>query len=206
MRSLYRTLSFRYLSRRWLRTLLIALSIGLGVATLVATQALNGTMSYAAVFAANPTSGFADLIVSNGDLPVPRSLEAELAKVPGVAEAQPRIFEHALAPDLGDRKVLVLGIDIAQAMRPTGAAAESLQVSEETRSKFAALYAFSKVPLIGGPAPVLIGREMFDVLPASLKTLKLQRGKASKVKEYAMAGRGDDTGDAAALAGTVGGK
>src|SRR5688500_9117495 len=102
MRSLHRTLSFRYLTRRWLRAALIALSIGLGVATFVATQALNGTMAYAAVFASNPTSSFADLIVSNGDLPVPASLEAELVKVPGVARADARIFANAFIPELAD--------------------------------------------------------------------------------------------------------
>src|SRR5215212_6210654 len=75
MRQLYRTLSYRDLSRRWPRTLLIAACIGLGVATLVGTQALTSSLAYAAVFTANPTSGMADLIVANGELPVPRSLD-----------------------------------------------------------------------------------------------------------------------------------
>ena len=39
--ALHRTLSLRYLRRRWPRTLLIVLSIALGVATLVATRLLN---------------------------------------------------------------------------------------------------------------------------------------------------------------------
>ena len=47
MLSLYRTLSLRYLSRRWFRALLVVASIMLGVATLVATQALSATMSKA---------------------------------------------------------------------------------------------------------------------------------------------------------------
>ncbi len=40
MLSLYRTLSLRYLSRRWFRALLIVATIALGVGTLVATRAL----------------------------------------------------------------------------------------------------------------------------------------------------------------------
>src|SRR4051812_43497676 len=183
MFSLFRTLSFRYLSRRWLRTLLIALSIGLGVATLVATQALNGTMAYAAVFAANPTSAFSDLIVSNGDLPVPRSLEKDLVQVPGVAQVQPRIFANAVLPELADRTVLILGVDVAQALKSAGSGPNALVISDATKDKFALFYGLSKVPFVGGPPPVLVGRELFDALPAQATRLKLQRGKASPVRE-----------------------
>src|SRR5439155_7703786 len=51
MLSLYRTLSLRYLSRRWFRAALVVASIMLGVATLVATQALSETMSKATLAA-----------------------------------------------------------------------------------------------------------------------------------------------------------
>ena len=70
MFSVFRTLSLRYLSRRWFRALLIVASIALGVATLIATQALNTTMSQAALTAANPLAGIADLMVSNDELPL----------------------------------------------------------------------------------------------------------------------------------------
>ncbi|MDN4634844.1 hypothetical protein QCD71_25410, partial [Sphingomonas sp. PsM26] len=55
--SLYRVLSGRYLRRRWFRSLAIIASIALGVATLVATQVLNTTMTSAAQFPATPRTG-----------------------------------------------------------------------------------------------------------------------------------------------------
>src|SRR5436309_16062973 len=84
MLSLYRTLSLRYLSRRWFRALLIVASIALGVATLVATRALNDTMSRAALNAANPMAGIVDLVVTRGDLGVSADLAKEIAQVPGI--------------------------------------------------------------------------------------------------------------------------
>ena len=227
MRSLYRTLSVRYVSRRWLRAGLIALSVGLGVATLVATQALNWTMARAAVFAANPTSGLADFIVANGELPVPRSLEKELLLVPGVAEAEPRINENAFAPQLDNRAVLVLGIDFAKAAAAAKTGDDpTIQVSQETQAKLAELLfaakmahlgeaaVASKLPgldvvgkwLIGSRAPapvVMTGRELFQSLPPGTKSLSLRRSKAVEPKEYALAGAYDASGMAAALAGYV---
>src|SRR5471030_1419123 len=94
MLSLYRTLSLRYLSRRWFRALLVVASIMLGVATLVATQALSETMSKATLAAGNPMAGTIDLIVTNGDLPIDRSLADEVRKSPGVKAAHPRIFDQ----------------------------------------------------------------------------------------------------------------
>ena len=200
MWSLFQTLSFRYLSRRWLRTGLIALSIGLGVATLIATQALNYTMAYAAVFAANPTSGFADLIVSNGDLPVPVSLEAELAKVPGVIDVQPRIFENAFAVDLESRSILVLGLDAKKMLQQESGMKSQIDVSKETQDKVVQIYLKS---MLTGRAPILVGRELHKALGAGKTVLKLRRGKASKPREYEIAGPLDAVGDAASMAGFV---
>jgi putative ABC transport system permease protein len=202
MWSLYRTLSVRYVSRRWLRAGLIALSVALGVATLVATQALNWTMARAAVFAANPTSGFSDFIIANGELTVPRALEKELSALPGVADVEPRIFDNAFAPQLGDRAVLVLGIDAMAALKKKRAADDLIQVSEETQKSFGIKYAFSKVPIFGGPPAVLAGRELFKALPEG-NVLKLRRGKATEAKTFALAGPVDASGTAAAFAGFV---
>jgi putative ABC transport system permease protein len=111
MLSVYQTLSLRYLGRRWVRAVLIVASIALGVATLVATRALNDTMNRAGLAKANPMPGVADLVISNGELPVAVNLAATLAEVPGVQEAWPRIFENVRLPDLDQRTVLVMGID-----------------------------------------------------------------------------------------------
>src|SRR5947199_7440663 len=89
MLSLYRTLSLRYLRRRWFRALLIIASIALGVAMLVATRALNQTMARAATSAANPLAGVADLLVSNGEAAVDAALAREIEKLDGVRAAMP---------------------------------------------------------------------------------------------------------------------
>src|SRR5205809_621143 len=65
MISLYRTLSTRYLSKRWFRAVLIVACIALGVATLVATRALSETMNKAGLQASNPLAGTADLLVTS---------------------------------------------------------------------------------------------------------------------------------------------
>src|SRR5437660_10662786 len=113
MLSLYRTLSLRYLSRRWFRALLIVASIMLGVATLVATQALSETMAKATLASGNPMAGTLDFIITNtnAELPVDRDLAKELAAVQGVKSVQPRIFGHAKVL-IGEQKqtVLVVGI------------------------------------------------------------------------------------------------
>src|SRR6202049_330637 len=96
MLPLYRPLSLRYLSRRWFRALLIVASIALGVATLVATRALNETMSKAALNAANPMAGVADLVVSNGETPIAHRLAGDIkAQVPGVKSVRARLFDNA---------------------------------------------------------------------------------------------------------------
>ncbi|MFO0969965.1 MAG: FtsX-like permease family protein [Gemmataceae bacterium] len=125
MFSVFRTLSVRYVSRRWVRAALIVASISLGVATLVATQALNQTMSQAAVASANPLAGVADLIVSNDELPLARDLVREIARAPFVDSARPFLTGKVTLPDVKDgpneREILVLGLDlIAEMTQPKG--------------------------------------------------------------------------------------
>src|SRR5438552_3811245 len=113
MFSLHRTLSLRYLSRRWFRALLVVASIMLGVATLVATQALSETMSKATLAAGNPMAGTIDLIVSNGEAPIDRGLVKAIEKVKGVKEVHAKIFDRVKLL-VGAKKfsVMVMGIDL----------------------------------------------------------------------------------------------
>src|ERR1700692_3904569 len=129
MLSLYRTLSLRYLSRRWFRALLIVASIALGVATLVATRALNETMSKAALNAANPMAGVADLGVSNGEMTIARTLAHESARVPGFKSVRARLFENARLPEYGNKSVLVMGIDVIEELKDQGAASADVKLS-----------------------------------------------------------------------------
>ena len=83
MLSVYLTLSFRYLWRRWFYALLIVASIASGVCLLVATRVINQTMDRAAQTTATPMSGAVDLILTSGESPIDLKLAEEL-KIPGV--------------------------------------------------------------------------------------------------------------------------
>src|SRR5437667_2505210 len=111
MFSLYRTLSLRYLQQRWPRAVLVVASIALGVATLVATRALNQSMTEAVRGATAPLAGVADLHVSNGETGVPIALAADLAKIGGIRRVEPVVVGHLRLPDLeSQRQALLLGI------------------------------------------------------------------------------------------------
>src|SRR5205823_1101390 len=97
MLSLHRTLSLRYLRQRSTRALLIVASIALGVATLVATRTLSNSMRQAAKQSINPLAGTADLIISNGETGVPRSLVETLqeAHIAGLRTVTPIVLTRA---------------------------------------------------------------------------------------------------------------
>ncbi len=94
MLSVYRTLSTRYLARRWFRAVLIVASIALGVATLIATQTISDTMHSAGAKAKNPFAGTIDLTVSgSANQPIDPKRAAEIQReVKGVHSAHARIF------------------------------------------------------------------------------------------------------------------
>jgi putative ABC transport system permease protein len=160
MLSVSRTLSLRYLAQRWPRVLLIVLSIALGVATLLATRALDQTMVKAAGNVANPLAGIADLMVGRDQGPLDASLAPEILKVFGVRTAQPLLVEKVELVEVPRRQITLLGFDL----RAEGAAAafEDVEISEETQEAFKKAYA---VALLGlGPRPVVVGKELYEVL------------------------------------------
>jgi putative ABC transport system permease protein len=111
MLSLYRTLSLRYLRQRWPRAALVVASIALGVATLLATDALNQSMTEAVRGSTAPLAGVADLHVINGESGVRQSLAADLAKIEGVRDVEPVVVGRVRLPDLENRRqALLLGI------------------------------------------------------------------------------------------------
>ncbi len=156
MLSLYQTLSLRYLSRRWVRAGLIIASIMLGVATLVATQALSETMSKATLASGNPMAGTLDFIVTNtnAELPVDRALAKELAAVPGIKSIQPRIFGHAKVL-IGEQKqsVLVVGVELSSDPKAADELEAQFELDAETQKMLDAL---------GGPAEAKNGDQKAD--------------------------------------------
>ncbi len=94
MFSLNRTLSLGYLLQHPTRAVLVVLSIALGVATLLATQALNRGLKASAQDSVNPLAKFADLLVGNAQAGVDVKLADDLraAGIEGVAEVSPFIL------------------------------------------------------------------------------------------------------------------
>src|SRR5947209_7906211 len=92
--SAFLLLSSRYLRRRKLRTVLVVVSIALGVATLVATRTLNQNVGKAAQGAVTPWSSVSDLIVVNGQVGVPGALVEQIraADLAEIREVQPLVI------------------------------------------------------------------------------------------------------------------
>src|SRR2546423_10302905 len=170
MLSVYRTLSVRYLSRRWFRAVLIVCSIALGVATLVATLALNATMTKAGLATVNPLAGIADLVVNNGEANVPIELAERLRHVPGVQSANARIFRSVKLPNQDNRSVLVIGLDVVHELGSDNkpAVIKDIKISEETLVNYGK--ELGKY-IIGFSAhmPVVVGKELDSTLPADNK-------------------------------------
>src|SRR6516162_4872646 len=113
MLGLQRTLSLGYLRRRWTRTVLIVLSIALGVAALVGTRALATNLNKGAEISMNPLSDLADLVVVKGQTGLPRGLVQRLrdAQLSGVKEVYPLVIGHVGLPEHQGKTVWLLGVD-----------------------------------------------------------------------------------------------
>lgn len=113
MLTLLRTLSLGYLAKHRTRSALVIVSITLGVAILVATQAISRSLKQGVVEGVNPLAGMADLIIVNGDTGVPAKLATELedAKLPGVANAVPFILTRMSIADLDNKIVWLVGVE-----------------------------------------------------------------------------------------------
>lgn len=113
---LLRTLTGRYLLQRKARAVLVALSIALGVGTLVSSRLLNQCVEIAVLDTTVPAD-VADLYVENGEAGVPLALADELRKaaVPGVKRVEPVAIFSVTLPELNDRPARVMGFDVVSA-------------------------------------------------------------------------------------------
>jgi putative ABC transport system permease protein len=199
--SVYRTISLRYLRKRWTRATLIVLSIALGVATVVATRALNHTMTIAAESATNPLAGFTDLLVYNGEAPIDRDLGKEIATVPGVRRVSPLLVDTVrirLANEQ-ERPVLLLGFDlaaeaVAQQKDPVPMP-WGVEVSPETITSFKENWLF-------WDELVVIGKDLDDEM-GSASTLRVR--PAGKAESFTLkrAGTVHAQGSASSIVGNL---
>lgn len=191
MLAFHRTLSFRYVRQRWSRALLVIASIALGVATLVATQALSDGMTRAAQGAVNPMAGTADLLVANSDRGVQLAVADDLrgANIPGLADIRPLVISRATLPDLGERPVVLLGV----AFDPARATGDN-PWGVETRVT-------NLVALTSSNPRVFVGADLAGNFAEGLGKIRVR--VAGKVHEVAGLGTLDARGPAATLGGSV---
>ncbi|MFM7148535.1 MAG: FtsX-like permease family protein, partial [Gemmataceae bacterium] len=88
-------------------------SIALGVATLVATQALNQSLKAGVQEGVNPLAGMMNLVISNGQSGVSQDLAEEVRKagVPGVDAVTPFVLWRISLADLDNKIIWLLGVE-----------------------------------------------------------------------------------------------
>ncbi|MFN4261558.1 MAG: FtsX-like permease family protein [Gemmataceae bacterium] len=171
MLSLYRTLTGRYLRQRWSRALLVAASIALGVATMVATQALHQSMALATEEAVSPLAGLAELSVGNGDAGVSPELAGRLRDIPGIRAVEPVLIGRVPRADRAGESVLIWGVALrehisryGQQQPPAAALADNPWNVRLTLTNPLAL-------LLPHKPPALVGQDLAAELPGSIRVL-----------------------------------
>lgn len=126
MFSLWRSLGVGYLRRRPLRSVLVAFSIALGVATLVATQSLRRGI----VQGKRDPFSLGELIITNGRAGIPSTLENRIreANIPGIESIHPLVIGRALAETSPPRSVMIVAMDVGDADPARSLAGEGLEV------------------------------------------------------------------------------
>ncbi len=115
MGALFRTLTIRYLWQRWDRAVLVALSIALGVATLVSSRLMNRCMEAAAYDSTVPVD-IADLYISNGEVGVAWDIVEDLkkAQLTGIKKISPFVFERVSIVNANNRPAVLFGADLKE--------------------------------------------------------------------------------------------
>lgn len=148
MLSLWRSLGMGYLRRRPLRSLLVAFSIALGVATLVATQSLKRGI----VQGKRDPFSLGEVIVANGRAGVAPEVERTIreAGIPGVASIHPLVIGRALVDTAPVRSVMVVAADAPEGNPARELAGQGLEV-RLTPSLQGVLGLLGSAPAIVGP-------------------------------------------------------
>jgi putative ABC transport system permease protein len=112
--TLLRTLSLAYLVQHPMRSVLVVLSIALGVATLVATQALGTGINKGIQEGVNPLGSLADLLVVNGQAGMPAALAKKMkeAHIDGVKDVTPFVYSRMSLVDLDNKVIWLMGVEL----------------------------------------------------------------------------------------------
>ena len=150
---LFRSLTVRYLTQKWDRSLLVTLSIALGVATLVSSRLLNQCVDAAALDTTIPVD-VADLYVTTGEQGVawPVADDLRAARIPGLSRVERMVYARVDLPQLGDRRAVLFGQDLSAAASADPTSLTRLKVSIDWKAN----------PLALAGSGVLMSRRIYN--------------------------------------------
>ena len=167
-------LARRYISRRFLQSLLFIVGVALGVAMVIAIDLANSSASRAFSLSAESVTGKATHQITGGPSRIPTELYTHLRVDLGLRDIAPIVTEYVRGVDLGDQPLRLLGVDVF-AEPPFRSYLQTVEVEgEDPQNAFDALAAF-----IAEPNTVLISETLakrFDVRPGD--TIILRPGEA----------------------------
>ncbi len=168
------TLSTGYIRKHQTRSALIVLSIALGVATLVATQALNKGLKASVQDSVNPLANMADLLVGNGQTGVPADLAQRIEKMnlPGVESATPFIQWRISLPTLDNKVIWLLGVDAKRTGKQDDLTGELEKLG--IRVELASLTGLEKLGLLVAPPALVSPNLARELKAANLRTFQLR--------------------------------
>ncbi len=163
-------LARRYISRRFLQSLLFVLGVALGVAMVIAIDLANTSASRAFDLSTESVTGKATHQISGGPGGLPTDVYTRLRLELGLREVAPVVSDYVRAVNLGDQPLRLLGVDVF-AEPPFRSYLETVEVlGENPQNTFEALNAF-----IAEPNTVLMSATLanrFGVQPGDTITLR----------------------------------
>ncbi len=163
-------LARRYISRRFLQSLLFVVGVALGVAMVIAIDLANNSASRAFDLSTESVTGKATHQISGGPSGVPTDLYTRLRLDLGLTNVAPVIGEYVRGVNLGDQPLRLLGVDVF-AEPPFRSYLETVEVAgDAAQNAFDALNRF-----IAEPGTVLLSQtlaERFNVQVGDSITLR----------------------------------
>ncbi len=162
-------LAGRYIERRLLQSVLFVLGVALGVAVVIAIDIANGSASRAFSLSTETITGRATHQIMGGPSGLPTEVYRQLRLDLGLRDAAPIIESYVSALELGERPLLLLGVD-PFAEPPFRSYLTTVTVEGQEQNAFEALNRF-----IAQPNTVLISQtlaERHGVQPGDVITLR----------------------------------
>lgn len=159
----------RYITRRFLQSLLFVIGVALGVAMVIAIDLANSSASRAFDLSTESITGRATHQLTGGPSGVPTSVYTALRTELGLRAAAPVITEYVRGVDLGDQPLRLLGVE-PFAEPPFRDYLTNVEVQGETLNVFEALNAF-----IAEPNTILLSQPLaqrFGIQPGDTITLR----------------------------------